>query len=94
MSRKVSLLAPCLGGSGEGPAISQLYFELEQIRDHFVQPIWGPQEQKWSQTGSNAKHKKFVIFSRQFFEFPGHSGARVTKGPVETLSGRYLTPLG
>ena len=37
--------------------------------------------------------KKLVFFPADFFEFPGPSGARVAKGPVETLSGRYLAPL-
>ena len=37
--------------------------------------------------------KKLLFFPANFFEFPGPSGARVTEGPVETLSGRYLTPL-
>ena len=33
---------------GPPPAISRLCFELEQIRDHFAQQIWGgPQEAKW-----------------------------------------------
>ena len=42
--------------------ISQLYKSETTSSDKYG----GPQEQKWSHICSNAKHKKILIFSRQF----------------------------